>query len=374
METHGYGQVMAELDRYFGTTEIKANPTGFFRVENVNDRWWFITPQGHGFLSLGVNHIDSSALKYPDNIDVWKQNYSSEQDFLQRCVRADLTEWGFNTIGWTQEMGVRFLDHSIPWPHSSYVDANLPYCHLIRFTSMEMWNKDFSIPDVYGTDFEDWCDFQARQVCPDMAEDPNLIGYFYSDIPAWNSSRHGRPWMDRFEIETESGRSKFRETAGRYYQVIHDAIRRYDKNHLLLGDRYNGNPGIPDEILMAAKDSVDVISIQHFNTLDQFVENSRHYYKITGKPIINADVGFHIRPFGKEEPHGVKTQAERGQAYAKWAGACFDEPHFIGWHWCAYIANKVRMAGLKDGNNKPYTEAVDLIREFNRTLYNRVGR
>jgi len=357
------------MDEYFGTTKIRSEATGFFRVEKVDGRWWFITPKGHGFLSLGLNHIDSSALKYPDNIDVWQKNYRGHSDFLRKCVHTDLVDWGFNTIGWTQEMGVRFWDHTLPWGHQDYAAAGLPYCHLIRFTTMEMWNKNFRIPDVFHKDFEEWCDFQARQVCPDVVDDPNLIGYFYSDIPAWNSCRHGKSWMEHFDMESSAGRDEFGKTAKRYYQVIHDAIKRYDRNHLLLGDRYNGNSGIPDEILTAARDTVDVISVQHFGTIDKFIHNSKHYHAVAGKPIINADVGFHIRPFGQENPHGIKTQKERGEAYAKWARACFEEPYFIGWHWCAYIENKTRMAGLKDRFNEPLNEAVDVIREFNKTLY-----
>jgi hypothetical protein len=35
------------------------------------------------------------------------------------------------------------------------------------------------------------------------------------------------------------------DVASRYYETIMTAIRRYDPDHLILGDRYNGNKGIP---------------------------------------------------------------------------------------------------------------------------------
>ncbi|MSU50651.1 MAG: hypothetical protein EXS37_16450 [Opitutus sp.] len=47
--------VAAEIpvDRFGGTTAIKREATGHFRVEKMNDRWMFITPEGHGYLALG---------------------------------------------------------------------------------------------------------------------------------------------------------------------------------------------------------------------------------------------------------------------------------------------------------------------------------
>ena len=75
-------------DRFFGTDRIQAESTGYFRVEQVDGRWWFVTPDGHGFLSLGINHIDSSALKYEDNINVWSlaENLGSVESLITHPV------------------------------------------------------------------------------------------------------------------------------------------------------------------------------------------------------------------------------------------------------------------------------------------------
>ena len=47
----------ANLDRYGGMLAIQREATGHFRVEQVNGRWMFITPEGHGYLALGANHV-----------------------------------------------------------------------------------------------------------------------------------------------------------------------------------------------------------------------------------------------------------------------------------------------------------------------------
>ena len=71
---------MAELDRFGGYKPIRSEATGFFRVEKIGPRWWFITPEGHAFVSRGVNHMTSTALKYPDNVHIWKEKYGASQE------------------------------------------------------------------------------------------------------------------------------------------------------------------------------------------------------------------------------------------------------------------------------------------------------
>ena len=44
----GYG-------KYGGYKNTQAKATGFFRVEKIDGRWWFVDPEGHLFLSTGTN-------------------------------------------------------------------------------------------------------------------------------------------------------------------------------------------------------------------------------------------------------------------------------------------------------------------------------
>lgn len=46
-----------ELDRFGGNKAISSEATGFFRVEEINGRWLFVTPEGHGYVALGANHV-----------------------------------------------------------------------------------------------------------------------------------------------------------------------------------------------------------------------------------------------------------------------------------------------------------------------------
>ena len=46
--------------RYGGYEGSKAKATGFFRVEKIEGKWWFVDPDGHLFLSLGADSMGTS--------------------------------------------------------------------------------------------------------------------------------------------------------------------------------------------------------------------------------------------------------------------------------------------------------------------------
>ena len=48
---------------------------GFFSIDKRDDHWWFITPAGKPFFSIGLNHIDPASLRYPENIHLWRDKY-----------------------------------------------------------------------------------------------------------------------------------------------------------------------------------------------------------------------------------------------------------------------------------------------------------
>ena len=344
-------------DRYGGWEGVKTEATGFFRVQRIDGRWWLVTPEGHGFISAGVNHVD------------YRGDYSAQfVDF----VTGHLKEWGFNTIGWSQEVMRRdaatgAMIHSRGWGAEQYARARMPYMHLIRFTDVE-WYVEEQFPDVFSEVFAEKCDRLARAVCTTLRDDPYLIGYFYADTPNWPL------WAQRV------GKENLLRVASRYYQVIHDAIRRYDANHLLLGDRYKADRvipvgagrvnGLPEPVLRAMKSTVDVLSVEYYRPTATIEEDLARWYGLTGKPILMADSAF-LAPtdaleVSPDSPCYVPDQAARGDAYCRHARRLYSNPLVIGWHWCAFGRSSGRKSGLLDGKDKPYEECVRRMRDFNR--------
>ena len=97
-----------------------------------------------------------------------------------------------------------------------------------------------------------------------------------------------RPF-DPERLATASGREELFKMAQRYYQVTHDAIRRYDSKHLILGDRYEINAPLPVEVVQAAKPYVDVLSFQQFSPPEKVQTDFEHWRQTIDMPILLAD-------------------------------------------------------------------------------------
>ena len=169
----------------------------FYTIEKRDGRWWFITPDGAPFWSIGINHIDSAALRYAESDGVWEREFGNSHERWLRTVADDLRDWGFNTIGWTQEVVIiteGYHRHSRPFTYEEYQWANMPYCHLLPFTEAHQWQVEVRMPDLMSSDFEEWCDYVARDECARLRDDPKLIGYFYCDCPQWVHTSPATQW------------------------------------------------------------------------------------------------------------------------------------------------------------------------------------
>ncbi|MCK5101474.1 MAG: hypothetical protein KAR17_01625, partial [Cyclobacteriaceae bacterium] len=339
---------------------------GFFKVDIRKDHWWLITPDGEPFFTIGLNHIDPASLRYPENIHIWRDKYQgSTTKWLRESVAKNLKEWGFNTVGWEQEVTVRNWRHSRSFTFEEYKALNMPYCHMLPFTESHQWEQHTRHFDFNSLEWEEWCEYIARSHCAEMSEDPNLIGYFYSDCPTWIHDRVSNKWrgpiFDPERLNTEAGRKELSNLAQRYYKTTHDAIRRYDKNHLILGDRYEANAPIALEVIEASLPYVDVLSFQDFRDP---VTHLDYWHKKTGKPVLLADAA---KIKWLTEP-GEFTR-NNGQWYADTIAKLHKNSGCIGFHLCgAYQRNKARRYGLLDELENPDLENIELIKTANQKI------
>ncbi len=343
-------------------------PTRFFTVAQREGRWWLVTPEGRRFFSIGLNHIDPSPLRFTSTGDLWERKYgNSMEKWLKESVAPDLKAWGFNSIGWTQEVVTRGNTnhrHSRAFTFEEYQWLDIPYCHQLPFADFHQWEAETRYPDFKSPEFAEWCDYVAREHCARMKDDPKLIGYFYIDCPTWIHTTQYMQWkgpiFDPEKLKTEAGRKELRELATQWYRITHDAIRRYDKNHLIFGDRYEAKQPIADEVVEAALPYVDVLSFQHFAPPAQVTANLNHWHQKTGKPVLLAD---HAMQFRDADGNG----RHNGDGYAQTLAALRETPGCIGYHLCgAYLRNEARKRALRDASEKADTEALDAITKANR--------
>ena len=343
------------------TTQAKSE--GFFTLGQRDDHWWLISPDGKPFFSLGLNHIDPASLRYPENIHIWRDKYGgSTTRWIRESVTPNLKQWGFNTVGWVQEVTVRRWRHSRPFTNDEYRALGMPFCHLLPFTESHQWEQHTRHFDFQGSQWKEWVDYVARSHCAELSEDRNLIGYFYSDCPTWVHERPDNAWrgpiFDPERLKTESGRMELTQLAHDYYKTTHDAIRRHDPHHLIFGDRYEANAAIAMEVVEAALPFVDVLSFQDFR---EPVVHLDEWHQKTGKPVLLADAARVNRPLPAEG-----FVPNNGAWYADVLAALFDNPGCIGFHLCgAYQRNKARRRGLLDELERPDQANIDLISAAN---------
>lgn len=295
--------------------------------------------------------------------------------WLKESVAPDLQNWGFNSVGWTQEVvtrGVTNHRHSRAFTFEEYQWLGMPYCHQLPFADFHQWEAETRYPDFSSPEFAEWCDYVAREHCARMKDDPKLIGYFYIDCPTWIHTTPFMEWkgplFDPARLATDAGRKELFDLASRYYRITAEAVRRYDKHHLILGDRYEAKRPIADEVIEAAKPFVDVLSFQHFGSPREVCEGLAHWHRKSGKPVLLADYAGMVKlPDGNPRHNGA--------AYAETLQGLREQPGCVGVHLCgAYLRNEVRKRALRDAAEKPDTEVLDAITRANRLTADWISR
>lgn len=98
--------VQDEVGRYGGDLGRQLPAIGFYRVEQVDGRWWLIDPEGHPFFRSGVNSVSpqagpqsEAAMTAAGGMAAWREQ-----------TRRWLGEHRFNTLGMWSEPGIAAED------------------------------------------------------------------------------------------------------------------------------------------------------------------------------------------------------------------------------------------------------------------------
>ncbi|MGI5282513.1 hypothetical protein ACQEVF_04190 [Nonomuraea polychroma] len=196
-------------DRYGGLKRLgRRAATGYFRLEKVNGRWWFVTPDGHLFFLKAVDAFSPDEWGYgtlyknadgsprqvfqelPDpgrfaaayaiveqglhTVSFLKANlmrkYGDDyQDRWRDISRRRMIDWGFNAQGkW----------HRDPAVLMPYIERAPTPVDVIRVR----WGIDPFDPDFSAKLDRAFDGFGLRR----FRDDPWLIGYFFENERGWN--------------------------------------------------------------------------------------------------------------------------------------------------------------------------------------------
>jgi len=387
--------------RYGGYAAGRRKATGFFRVEKIKDRWWFIDPEGCRFYSTGVNGAGAdpprtqivgraklfasipTAAQVParnaepdplrDPVSFYAANLEKRFGSEWQGPSAQLTSrrmraWGLNTA-----YGAA-LNDSLP----NGVSFRQPYVFPLRGWQQSQ-GAIMGLPDVYSEAFARLVDSEAAQQLRDRKSDPWMIGYFIGNEPPWParesqlvdlvlagpaSSIQQRFRSELAKSDTPAARKALVHAAfTRYLEIVNAAVKRHDPNHLNLGIRFGGTP--PDEVIALAR-GFDVYSMNKYRWAPpkDFIDR---VYAIQKLPILIGEFHFGVPERGLA-PGLVQAmnQTERGVAYSYYVEHAAAHPAIIGTHWYQWIDQPA--TGRRDGENynigwidvtdRPYPELV----------------
>ncbi|MCL2058585.1 MAG: hypothetical protein FWH01_05950 [Oscillospiraceae bacterium] len=328
-----------------------------------------------------------------------------------KITRRRLAEWGINTLGNGAEP--EFVKYS-----------KMPWCFFMRGfprTDVTIY-RDF--PDVYSPQYAERAEVFAQQLVPYL-DDRYMLGYYLTNEPEWGFGHDIEISEHMLEIPVESDcknvfikkmADKYRsidafnkawnlslsgfddlkksirdarklseaaaadlsdfsrEIITLFAKIPSEATKKVDPNHLNMGMRY---AYIGFENQVAGHEYFDIFDINNYSF------DCREYLDWIGglveQPILISE--FHHGALDKGVPctgiRGVRTQAERGQAYRHYVEQALRSNYLVGAHYfilndhpaiCTSYQENYNI-GFVDICNRPYGEFTDQVAQTNEQIY-----
>lgn len=188
--------------------------------------------------------------------------------------------------------------------------------------------------------------------------------------------RRGIDWTDK--IETEDNKAFMLKILDKKYEVQKAAIKKYDKNHLLFGDKLDGNTDTPIEFIQLADKYFDLIFYQYYAFSDEHIDLFNEWSKVTDKPFFMGDSSINVATKQSRNPFGphCEDQNARAEEFTKTFEYLFSKPNYVGWHWCGWmdqwtIAQPGKQhVGIQDAFGKFHDPICNAMTVFSTTMYN----
>lgn len=425
VELSGVKEIEEEqMDKYGGWKKVKGKATDFFHTEKINNRWWIITPEGNGFIVVGIQHM-----LRPDNLS---------EKWIEGSIQK-LKEWGFNSIShntifkgfvYTESVSPSFWGFPFINPEERVRNILVP---LIGIDSRSIYAAAVAFPDVFDNKFKEIVDEEFRNTAMRLKNDPWLLGYFIGNELPWdgyppggitlfdmffalpkerpgkrvlvqylkkqyknNIGNFNQAWgtaINDFEelltitrigigVKNEQCNKDISEfirfVAETYFKLNYEIIKKYDPNHMILGVRFSEHSRTPKEVLEVIGKYTDIVS---FNTypLTAPLEWLEQSYKFYNKPILITEFSCKAQDSGLPNRVGAgivfRTQKERALWYERFVLRLMSSPNMVGYIWYKYEDDPARKIG-EDGNyglvtrkEELYKDLVETVKRVNRSIY-----
>lgn len=361
---------------YSSNEAIQAKATGFFRVEEIGSRWLFVTPDGHGYLALGGNHVGRYLNEQADDLGLLAK-FNGERGKAAEFLVGQMKSMGL-TAGEAYAPLAPELKSQLPWVANFKFPTNSKYAF-----------------DVFDTGFQDKLRQSVLDQCAEIRDDAMVLGIAFADLPVWNMKRvsyfeqlepsaPGAKKLAEYRAAGKTDNEFLGHVADVLYEQLASACRRGAPKHLFFGERHRLR-GTPDEVLRSVGKHVDVFCTQALILSPQRppewqvfqTERYDYEYKLTGKPMMIIDwaAPFSLQSTLETEKGTLFSESTASEQAAEWLLQCMKRPYIVGVFKCQLIGlhgndrwfdGKARRTYLKDDGDR-YEHRTAITRKAHQT-------
>lgn len=403
----------------------------YFHVERLDGKWEVIDPEGDIFHMRGINHYGDGK-HMPWNL---KEKYGSLENWRMSVKQAHIdmrftymppsigpSAIDPSTIGDRPKDRANLITRTPEWPAKHFADLDFPFTAFLEVPLQYMAGK--GLPDVFGEEFAAAVDQRCREFVEPLSENRRLIGYHFSHNPPWNMNTDSAElWIEACTKPNSAGLKKWaklmqevygtierwRQTYGtpikewsdiekldrplrgyisgdrlrqdketflkriceQWYKVYHDAIRKYDRNHLILGDRNTVHlqDAPPSWSFFIMAKYIDVLSVNVMGPSPTAYGVLEVATRNWDGPILLADTGAGI--YYEDPPkstYQVADLAEYEEVYSSLIRMSMEHPQIIGFGWCGYYESPHpggRSGLLEVSDEAPVTNLMPVVKKWN---------
>ena len=394
---------------YGGYLQKQVKGSGYFRIEKVDGRWWFIDPDGYLFLSHGVDCVNPGGGGNFNNLNQrasWLKELPPEQFRQNNRGResASFGSWnlnrrfGENFRDRANEMVIRRMDYwglntIANWSSAAVYGLNKK-AHTLQLRGLAMDGNLMGLADVYVPGFAADMDASMKSYLPENKNNPWVLGYFVGNEPSWLGQEarlcdlilegDDRPIKTELKKFLQDGDTPERKkqfiykTFNIFLQTVKTTMKRYDANHLNLGIRFGNLNELDEDLMEICNNAFDVLS---FNCYDLKPDKDMmdRALRLTDKPMIIGEYHFGTVDRGMAQSlWQVNSQQERGIAYRYYTEQAYAHPGMIGtayFQWCDQDLmgrssdGENYNCGLIDVTDRPYKYQVEAMMETAKCLF-----
>lgn len=389
-----------KLDAHGGilAPQLGLKATGFFRVEKIRGRWWFVTPEGNPFFLVGCDGIKFDEGGYTTPI--------ADKDGKARPELTDLPDKGEFPEAYPFDNRVSFLVANLKRKYGP--DFARTYPEIIRrryadwgFNSTAKWGWGRKLPgvpyfediyltfckfggnfvDMYHPDFERRIDEVAKTRTERLRDDPDLIawavdnenGWWCEASGSWSNkvfdaicgAADGKPgsfakkaFLDSVaasrgiaseslaglatgDFTLDEKRKFIVASSVRYHRIVATAFRKCDPNHMFMGASICQSG--QQEWIEAALPYLDFVGAHRYSLTplgDYHRERLLPALARAEKPFAMLEFGFVCEGAGFKRFFArdaiCRDHRARGQAYRHYVERLSAEPLCLGYGYFLY--------------------------------------